>query len=1061
MGREEMLDLVARLGGARHLGAARHPPARRRAAGVRPRGHARRRPAGRLRAPPAPCSSAPGCSPSTSAPTATGSSPGSPSGGSTADRRGRARWRCRSHGDDDIDTRPRRGRRPRPPAAPHDHPPHLPRRRVPRPGRARLMTGAVYDRGYRGLRGRARRPRRRPGRRCSAPRCAAPSGSAGRGGRRWRPFVLLGHRHGPRHRLRRRRLRHARHARPPTSSSSPTASTSASRTSLLVFVALTAPDIMCPDRRQRVLPARSSPGRSPASTTSSPRSARCSRSSSRSRSCRRWCSSSARCSSATTGRSSYARDNAEVIWQVPVAVALLSLFYAVDRRGDRVADVAPDHRRRVDHRALPRHVDRGQRPRRASETASESERAASSGAAEHRGDDRGRRPSWSSQDGELRGRSGDSILERDPKPAALINLLDAPARAPRPRVPRRGRGRRTRCRGWPTAACTRSCSTLAVVLVALRASCSAATTRSSGDAICRRPRRRRLRRPLDPAFVADATVTATDVSVWFGQKVALSELSCSFGPGVTGLLGPNGAGKTTLMRAITGLIPVNQGQVHGRRPLAPRATGRSTERLALVPEDEAVPRGLTPRQLCTLRRRPPRHHRPQRRRLGAADRRHGAGRRPQHGRLQQGHAPAQQGGGRPREEPARARARRAAQRRRPGAAPPPHRAVPTARRRGPHRHRQLARPQRGRVDGRPGDRVVRGRLAAAGGHRAIRDAMDDVPRQRARPGARAGGGWPPRCSATTSCRASTSTATTSSSPPPGPRSSPCSSPRPPATSACTSSRSAPSTTRSRACSGSSCDDRHRHDRPRRRPALLAPRRLHAPAVPAGQALDRRAGPGRGVGAVRVHRHAPSTTPPTRAFAGRGGQRAVRPRAAGDVPGDRRRRARRGGAIGHVHVHLDVAGADLADRRRPLAGRHASPRPGALAVAFALAAVVAGAPESAGAIAVAGRLRRRRPTSPCSSPSAASPSAPRSGRSPSCSSSSGCSGAASAASPSSAPSWEARAAFVGLTDAQRGPRPRGHPPRHRRPRPPLLHLRRRPRPRQLAGSAPSSSPAAAD
>ena len=102
---------------------------------------------------------------------------------------------------------------------------------------------------------------------------------------------------------------------------------------------------------------------------------------------------------------------------------------------------------------------------------------------------------------------------------------------------------------------------------------------------------------LDPAFVDDATVLVTDVSVWFGQKVALSELSCSFGAGVTGLLGPNGAGKTTLMRAITGLLPVNQGDVvvDGRRPRRDRSV---FERLALVPEDEAVPRGLTPRQLC-------------------------------------------------------------------------------------------------------------------------------------------------------------------------------------------------------------------------------------------------------------------------------------------------------------------------------------------------------------------------------------------------------------------------------------------------------------------------------
>ena len=99
----------------------------------------------------------------------------------------------------------------------------------------------------------------------------------------------------------------------------------------------------------------------------------------------------------------------------------------------------------------------------------------------------------------------------------------------------------------------------------------------------------------DPAFVGDATVTVANVSVWFRQKVALSELSCSFGPGVTGLLGPNGAGKTTLMRAITGLLNVNQGEVRveGSNPRRDRDV---FGRLALVPEDEAVPGGLTARQ---------------------------------------------------------------------------------------------------------------------------------------------------------------------------------------------------------------------------------------------------------------------------------------------------------------------------------------------------------------------------------------------------------------------------------------------------------------------------------
>jgi ABC-2 type transport system ATP-binding protein len=104
----------------------------------------------------------------------------------------------------------------------------------------------------------------------------------------------------------------------------------------------------------------------------------------------------------------------------------------------------------------------------------------------------------------------------------------------------------------------------------------------------------------DPAFVADARVEVHDLSVFFGPKVALSELSCSFGPGVTGLLGPNGAGKTTLMRVVTGLLPVPAGRVRvtGGDPRRDRAV---QARIALVPEDEAVPGALTPRQLVRYR----------------------------------------------------------------------------------------------------------------------------------------------------------------------------------------------------------------------------------------------------------------------------------------------------------------------------------------------------------------------------------------------------------------------------------------------------------------------------
>jgi ABC-2 type transport system ATP-binding protein len=51
------------------------------------------------------------------------------------------------------------------------------------------------------------------------------------------------------------------------------------------------------------------------------------------------------------------------------------------------------------------------------------------------------------------------------------------------------------------------------------------------------------------------------VSRWFGSVVAVSEVTFDIKPGITGLLGPNGAGKTTLLRMMTGLAEVSDGSV--------------------------------------------------------------------------------------------------------------------------------------------------------------------------------------------------------------------------------------------------------------------------------------------------------------------------------------------------------------------------------------------------------------------------------------------------------------------------------------------------------------------
>lgn len=98
-----------------------------------------------------------------------------------------------------------------------------------------------------------------------------------------------------------------------------------------------------------------------------------------------------------------------------------------------------------------------------------------------------------------------------------------------------------------------------------------------------------------PAFAAAPTVVVDRVSKWFGQKVAVSDLSCSFGPGLTGLLGPNGAGKTTLLRIVAGLLQPSDGTIAvlGKNP---RTTPKVYRSVALVPEEDAVYGFLTARQ---------------------------------------------------------------------------------------------------------------------------------------------------------------------------------------------------------------------------------------------------------------------------------------------------------------------------------------------------------------------------------------------------------------------------------------------------------------------------------
>jgi len=90
-------------------------------------------------------------------------------------------------------------------------------------------------------------------------------------------------------------------------------------------------------------------------------------------------------------------------------------------------------------------------------------------------------------------------------------------------------------------------------------------------------------------------VEVTDASRWYGNVVAVNEVSFRLEPGVTGLLGPNGAGKSTLLHLIAGLLAPSAGSVTilGRPAFGDPQVYRQ---IGLVPERESVYPFLTGRE---------------------------------------------------------------------------------------------------------------------------------------------------------------------------------------------------------------------------------------------------------------------------------------------------------------------------------------------------------------------------------------------------------------------------------------------------------------------------------
>ena len=98
---------------------------------------------------------------------------------------------------------------------------------------------------------------------------------------------------------------------------------------------------------------------------------------------------------------------------------------------------------------------------------------------------------------------------------------------------------------------------------------------------------------------SEPTIVLDHISKWYGDLVAVSDLSFSIGPGVTALLGPNGSGKSTTLKMISGLIGQSTGQIAIRdRP--PRGDPETYRTFGLVSDVEQLYPYLTGREFVRM-----------------------------------------------------------------------------------------------------------------------------------------------------------------------------------------------------------------------------------------------------------------------------------------------------------------------------------------------------------------------------------------------------------------------------------------------------------------------------
>ena len=97
----------------------------------------------------------------------------------------------------------------------------------------------------------------------------------------------------------------------------------------------------------------------------------------------------------------------------------------------------------------------------------------------------------------------------------------------------------------------------------------------------------------------EPTIIVNRVSKWYGDIVAVSDVTFGITPGVTALLGPNGAGKSTTLKMMTGLLSTSSGKISilGNPP---RGKTKVYRDVGLVHEAEHIYPYLTGREFVRI-----------------------------------------------------------------------------------------------------------------------------------------------------------------------------------------------------------------------------------------------------------------------------------------------------------------------------------------------------------------------------------------------------------------------------------------------------------------------------